>query len=57
MRKTPGAPSDIAQFIVGDEEKEVFARKVFVGGLPIDVKEGNICLFNSFGLRELLECF
>lgn len=44
MRKTPGAPSDITQFIVGDEEKEVFARKVFVGGLPIDVKEGKkIC--------------
>lgn len=39
MKKGPGAPS-LNHLMATTEPNELFARKVFVGGLPIDVSEG-----------------
>ncbi|VDN04620.1 unnamed protein product [Thelazia callipaeda] len=48
--RNPGVPSAPEAYFVMDETMEIFARKVFVGGLPIDVTEEEITsTFSQFG--------
>uniref|UniRef100_A0A1I7XJR9 Cytoplasmic polyadenylation element-binding protein 1 n=1 Tax=Heterorhabditis bacteriophora TaxID=37862 RepID=A0A1I7XJR9_HETBA len=49
-RRVPGAPSQPSHFISEESNEDIFARKVFVGGLPIDVSEEEIWqTFSVFG--------
>ncbi|GMT16789.1 hypothetical protein PFISCL1PPCAC_8086, partial [Pristionchus fissidentatus] len=49
VKKGPGAPS-LNHLMGTTEPQEMFARKVFVGGLPIDVSEAEISsTFSHFG--------
>uniref|UniRef100_A0AAF5PUT7 Cytoplasmic polyadenylation element-binding protein 1 n=4 Tax=Wuchereria bancrofti TaxID=6293 RepID=A0AAF5PUT7_WUCBA len=48
--RNPGVPSTPEAYFIMDESVEIFARKVFVGGLPIDVTEDEITsTFSQFG--------
>ncbi|MCP9259687.1 Cytoplasmic polyadenylation element-binding protein 2 [Dirofilaria immitis] len=50
LSRNPGVPSTPEAYFIMDESLEIFARKVFVGGLPIDVTEDEITsTFSQFG--------
>ncbi|VDK86449.1 unnamed protein product [Litomosoides sigmodontis] len=50
LSRNPGVPSTPEAYFIMDESFEIFARKVFVGGLPIDVTEDEITsTFSQFG--------
>lgn len=55
--RNPGVPSTPEAYFIMDESIEIFARKVFVGGLPIDVTEGDdkYLLFFNWDLHILNE--
>ncbi|VDN58336.1 unnamed protein product [Dracunculus medinensis] len=48
--RNPGAPSTPEEYLIVDGAHEIYSRKVFVGGLPIDVSEEEISsTFSQFG--------
>lgn len=50
--RNPGAPSTPEEYLIVDGAHEIYSRKVFVGGLPIDVSEGEL-VFGALSANNL----
>lgn len=55
--RNPGVPSTPEAYFIMDESLEIFARKVFVGGLPIDVTEGEEEFFLNWEFQNKIKKF